>query len=483
MLTRNNRNRLIALMMLGLLAGCGEQGSEFRLLVPALEFDQLVAAELVEVFEQNSIHEITLVPMPDAFATPLDAIEAGHADLAFASNAQPYRQGVTTVMPLYPTVLHILHKRDRDASDTRKLLQGANVFAGPEGSSSRLTMEAILTGLDMTGDDVSFVIHPNELPDVAVIFVPVSPEEFDTRLAGIGGAGQYNLLGFGSPEEIGTGSAVDRAVFLNPRLSPFVIPVETYKDMVPEPVVTLAVDKLLVANPDVPAAAIYDLIGEIRRLQPALSTNRPMLFRDLSEEFDAGGSTFVLHPGSQAFSQRDEPDVYERYSGVPGRSRSGIRSPQRARVPNGRPLSKRSGSSRAARSKCWSTKRLRQTTASGFSSRCRTISWRSLGCAAGLPASDPARIDVHEVGLLVKADTAALHFPRGIPQLARLRTAEADIDGRAAEMLAVSCDAGRAGSPRTCRHCRAHCAGRATGRGVAGPCSRRHPYGSPSGSG
>jgi hypothetical protein len=316
MLTRNNRNRLIALMMLGLLAGCGEQGSEFRLLVPALEFDQLVAAELVEVFEQNSIHEITLVPMPDAFATPLDAIEAGHADLAFASNAQPYRQGVTTVMPLYPTVLHILHKRDRDASDTRKLLQGANVFAGPEGSSSRLTMEAILTGLDMTGDDVSFVIHPNELPDVAVIFVPVSPEEFDTRLAGIGGAGQYNLLGFGSPEEIGTGSAVDRAVFLNPRLSPFVIPVETYKDMVPEPVVTLAVDKLLVANPDVPAAAIYDLIGEIRRLQPALSTNRPMLFRDLSEEFDAGGSTFVLHPGSQAFSQRDEPDVYERYSGV-----------------------------------------------------------------------------------------------------------------------------------------------------------------------
>ena len=42
----------------------------------------------------------------------------------------------------------------------------------------------------------------------------------------------------------------------------------------------------------------------------------PVLFDDLNDEFDAGDSTFVLHPGAQAFSQRDEPDIYERYSGV-----------------------------------------------------------------------------------------------------------------------------------------------------------------------
>ena len=41
-----------------------------------------------------------------------------------------------------------------------------------------------------------------------------------------------------------------------------------------------------------------------------------MLFQRLSEEFDASGSTFVLHPGAQAFTQRDEPTFYERYSGV-----------------------------------------------------------------------------------------------------------------------------------------------------------------------
>jgi DNA-binding transcriptional LysR family regulator len=57
------------------------------------------------VFEQNSRHRIEVVPVPAGFETPLDALEAGYADLALTSNAQPYRKGITTVMPLYPTVL------------------------------------------------------------------------------------------------------------------------------------------------------------------------------------------------------------------------------------------------------------------------------------------------------------------------------------------------------------------------------------------
>ena len=109
---------------------------------------------------------------------------------------------------------------------------------------------------------------------------------------------------------------MDRAVLLDPRLEPFVIPVGTYDDLTPTPIVTLAVDKLLVANAELPEAEIYDLINEIRRLQPGLAASDPPLFESLGDEFDSSDSTFVLHPGSQAFTQRDAPDIYERYSGV-----------------------------------------------------------------------------------------------------------------------------------------------------------------------
>ena len=311
---RATRSMLIVASAM-VLAACAERHGEFTLLMPSLPLDQEIAAELVNVFEQNSEHAITLVPLPERFESPLDAIEAGYADLALAANAQAYRQGVTTVMPLYPTVLHVMYRRSLDISEPRALLQDATVYAGAPGSSSRLALESILAGLRLTEDDVTFV-DANVLPDVIVLYIPLSPTVVAERLEELNAGDAYAMASFGVPDDIGTGADVDRAVLLNPRLSPFVIPVGTYGDMQPDAVVTLAVDKLLVARRGLPGAEVYDLINEIRRLQPALAATRPMLFRQLTREFDASASTFVLHPGSQAFTQRDAPDIYERYSGV-----------------------------------------------------------------------------------------------------------------------------------------------------------------------
>jgi hypothetical protein len=61
---------------------------------------------------------------------------------------------------------------------------------------------------------------------------------------------------------------------------------------------------------------VYDLVNEIRRLQPALSATRPGLFEQLGDNFDVSRSTFVVHAGTQDYLQRSEPTVYERYSGV-----------------------------------------------------------------------------------------------------------------------------------------------------------------------
>jgi len=313
----SHKSRLaLAAAALACLTSCSQQQHDFRLLIPALPFDQEIAAELVDVFEENSDHTITLVPIPDTVEAPLDALESGYADLALASNAQGFREDVTTVMPLYPTVLHILYRRGRDTSDFRSLFQGANVYAGPVGSSSRQLMVAVLDDMDMADADVSFVVDPAELPDVIVLYMAISPQRIETRLEMLDAEGVYQLLSFGAPDEIGTGSVIDRAVLLDPRLSPFVIPVGTYGDVTPEAVVTLAVDKLLVANAEVPEVAVYDLINEIRRLQPGLASSHPLLFDHLGDEFNSSDSTFVLHPGAQAFIERDAPDIYERYSGV-----------------------------------------------------------------------------------------------------------------------------------------------------------------------
>jgi TRAP-type uncharacterized transport system substrate-binding protein len=311
-------SRYFGLLLAGLvfLGACGEQHNTLRLIAPAQPVDAEIATELATVFEQNSWHRIEIVPLPAEFESPLDALEAGYADLAFTSNAQPYRQGITTVMPMYPTVLHILYRRGRAADNAEDLLRGATINAGPVGSASRQLLTGILDSLHIGADEVEFVDKLDTLPDVNLVYIPISPQQIRGLLEQEGVAGQYRFASFGSAEDIGRGSEIDRAILLNPRLSPFIIPVGTYGDLPEEPVLTLAVDKLLVSRPDVDEAVVYDLIGEMRRLQPALAATRPLLFKGLTREFDASGSTFVLHPGAQAFTHRDEPTFYERYSGV-----------------------------------------------------------------------------------------------------------------------------------------------------------------------
>jgi hypothetical protein len=79
---------------------------------------------------------------------------------------------------------------------------------------------------------------------------------------------------------------------------------------------TLAVDRLLVARRDLESTVVYDLVTDLVSLRPALAALRPGLFQDISGEFDPSSSTFIIHPGAQAYTQRNAPTIYERYSGI-----------------------------------------------------------------------------------------------------------------------------------------------------------------------
>ena len=310
------RFALVALTICVAAVGCRRPATELRLLAPQLPADAEIAENLIELFGENSPIELTLVPVLDDAVSMLDALEEGHADLAFASNTQPFRKDVLTVIPLYPSVLHIIYQAERDASSSRSLLEGASIFAGPPGSAPRQLLNNILDNLRIAPGDISFVDSPDKRPDVLLIYAPISPGRVRKYMEETAGDIRYKLLSLGTPAEIGTGSMVDRVVLLNPKLIPFVIPAGTYGELNPEPVVSLAVDKLLVARSDVPAAAIYDLIGEILRLRPALAAQRPGLFTDLNADIDDTKSTFIVHPGAQDYAQREEPTLIERYSGV-----------------------------------------------------------------------------------------------------------------------------------------------------------------------
>ena len=290
------------------LAGCVRGPAELTLARPSSPFDRNVADSLATMFSSESGIGLKLTDDRYSEEAAIDELLSGTVDIALISNSMPYRDGITTVIPLYPTVLHIGQTGQKEFSDLADLIRGSSVFAGPEGSASRVMFEQSVTRLNLEEDEFSFVEN-RQRPDVVVIFVPIQ-RNTGRLFSGL------RLISMGAPDSIGKGSIVDAATLFSPYLRPFIIPTGTYGDSTQEPILTLAVDKMLVARRGLDSSVVYDLVNELVRLRPALSAQQPGLFKNLSGDFDASLSTFVLHPGAQAYLQRAAPSVYERYSGI-----------------------------------------------------------------------------------------------------------------------------------------------------------------------
>ena len=295
----------------GLLAACEPTYESIEILEPTGVLDRQIAARIVELVQEDSPFEFNLIEAPDGMS-PLDALEAGYGDLAFASNSQRYRPDVSTVIPLYPTVLHILVREGEHPEDLGAVMAGKRVYAGAKGSVTREIVRELAEELDFADSGFTLTEDLQDHVDVIFVYAPIDR----SRVRGDARLGGFRLFSIGRPEDIGMGGAVDRATLLDPRLRPFVIPEGTYDALTPEPAVSVAVEKLLVARNDLDAALVHDLFGEVLRIRPALFGERPELFYPIDETLSSSNFAFSMHPGSVAYLNRDEPSFIERYSGV-----------------------------------------------------------------------------------------------------------------------------------------------------------------------
>ena len=64
------------------------------------------------------------------------AVLGGEADLGILEEPTGRVAGLTTVVPLYPSILHVLYRKDRRANSFAELIRGQQVYAGPVGGTA-----------------------------------------------------------------------------------------------------------------------------------------------------------------------------------------------------------------------------------------------------------------------------------------------------------------------------------------------------------
>jgi len=128
--------RLILLLFVVLnLGSCERDQEELRLVAPFAQVDRGIAEDLSGLLDASYSTRLIVTGSFLSGEAAVESVASGTADIALVSNTLPFRDDIATVMPLYPTVLHIAYREDRDASSGSALLHGAKVYSGREGSA------------------------------------------------------------------------------------------------------------------------------------------------------------------------------------------------------------------------------------------------------------------------------------------------------------------------------------------------------------
>lgn len=257
----------------------------------------------------NSRIKIINASINENKSSVIEKLSAKEIDLAVVANSTKFKKGVSVVLPVYRGVLHVLIRENSNINSLNEVTSKHSIYIHNNESVGKEFVNFIANRKEKNANNLSFVnkFKPGKT-DVIILFAPI--------LSQINLFKGYKLLSFGEVESLGKGSKIEAINYLIPQMEPFVIPEGTYPHISgnDKPIVTIAVDMLLVTHNGVNRKLIKTLAEVLMANRAELSTEFPALFYSLTDQFDVNKLNFPLHPGAKDFIERKQPSLIERYA-------------------------------------------------------------------------------------------------------------------------------------------------------------------------
>ena len=286
------------------IAGCDLLRNELTIYPIA---HQSVDAIAIDQILQREAGIKLLAADPDPALPPLEAVARGLADITITENSHPFVVGVRTILPLFPSVLHILIRDDFDPDNAPETVR---VHVINQSHAGRTFIELSAQRSKWLGGSAKLMdsFSPDET-DIIIYVGPINPGNTGWYRDG------YQLISLDQVDGARREFFEQGISYLVPQLEPARIPALTYNLPGNENgISTLSVDTLLVAGKDVPEIAIYRLTRSLIEQKARFAAIQPNIYSWLTEDFDPMELNFPLHPGARAYLERDEPGFLERYA-------------------------------------------------------------------------------------------------------------------------------------------------------------------------
>ncbi|MDX2305455.1 MAG: TAXI family TRAP transporter solute-binding subunit [Microscillaceae bacterium] len=277
-----------------------------------------VGKDIQELIKAKSIYQFTLDTLGAGSISNCDRLMKGKADLALAQNDVPIANStgdLRTMLPLYPQLFFILYADSLKPSSLRELIVGRNIAIGPKsGGTANFAQHFLeLMGIDASEYTLVYTSYKentvSERTPVSITVTAFNNERIIQMLA----ENKAKIWSLDDPENLGKGSLVEGFCMQYPYARPFIIPRNTFQTHPEQPVLTLALDNVLLVHKSVDKHVVFDLVGTILGNKEIL-VQKDALYNFIHDDFDKESLQFPLHEGVKDYLDRHQPSFYERYA-------------------------------------------------------------------------------------------------------------------------------------------------------------------------
>ena len=294
-----------------LFQGCQKQAATYTILGNIEDPQNQIAITISSVLSKHLTDSVKVISGVGSLAN-LDSLELGRADFGIVDNYSRFSDKVSSVLPLYPQLLHILYRKEKDPKSLRELFSIGKIFAGIEGSGTRRFVDELMKDIGIDKSKCTFVdVYDFFEADVIFAFTDLLTQEELRDLVG------YHLYSIDEVSNLGKGSLAEGICTRHPQFEPYIISDDLYGSFTEHAILTIKMDAILVCRSDLDPAFIYATIQTLSENSQDLKNINPLLYQ-FSSDFDVRKLSFAIHPGTREYLNRDAPSVFERYAELMG---------------------------------------------------------------------------------------------------------------------------------------------------------------------
>ena len=268
--------------------------------------------------------EVDVLSGAEYALNPTKNVQNGIVDFAIIENSKTIDQsGIRAIAPLNQEAMLVFYKPDqKEYTSLKNLLADKTVLLPSNNEEAQGLILEIFNTLDI--DASSFKRYTLDLENLDLLTDSWKSEldNFEvmisfTQLNNVLSKEILNLgwkiLPIGDFNNLGKGSLIDALCIRYPWAFPLILPVNVLGQKQPEPVYTIGLRSLLIANKDLNEDLVYDFLKDFYASVPTMSQS-DVSFALITEDYNVGSISYPLHDGTIRYFDRDKPMFIERYA-------------------------------------------------------------------------------------------------------------------------------------------------------------------------